>query len=485
MRGTIQADRIRQSWHQERLSVYGDLYLSLLGQSTEERQSEAFNVAERIRSRTLLDTMNARTDDVEQRSPQTEAERHLIEDRAGHRRWLNWMYSSLADGNEPTDEQLQELRTRERAAIQLDDRLATLRPHSGFDVPLARERVQEMMPESDVILSYLKVDDQYTVQIIDHDQAHGVANLASGAEIGDLVARLQFQLGRALAHGDRDISPRRQARVQRDTDTILIRLYDKLIAPLEPLMRGKNRVIVIPSGDLYSVPFSALLHDGTYLVDRFEFSTAPGISILDGIISGERTMHGPQQHPLIVGVPDEAAPGLGAEARFVGERFPGATTLIGVDATRAAVLANMPGADLIHLACHGRFDTIHPTASGLRLADGWLTLDSLLGLRLDRPLVMLTGCETGRVRVERGDDLAGMMAALIGSGAGGLVTSLWKTHDQAATATMAAFYDALASGADPVTALRHSQRTVKEQFAHPAFWAPFVGVHAHMKGTRA
>jgi CHAT domain-containing protein len=143
----------------------------------------------------------------------------------------------------------------------------------------------------------------------------------------------------------------------------------------------------------------------------------------------------------------------------------------------------MPEAGLIHLACHGRFDAAHPSASGLLCADGWLTLDRLAELRLDRPLVVLTGCETGRVRVDRGDDLVGMMTALIAAGASGLVTSLWKTHDAAATAVMAAFYDALAGGADPVTALRHSQCKVRQRFDHPAWWAPFVGVYAREKGN--
>jgi CHAT domain-containing protein len=143
----------------------------------------------------------------------------------------------------------------------------------------------------------------------------------------------------------------------------------------------------------------------------------------------------------------------------------------------------MPDADLVHLACHGRFDADHPTASGLCLADGWLTLDRLADIRLEGALVMLTGCETGRVRVDQGDELVGMMAALIAAGAGGLVTSLWKTHDAPAAALMTAFYNELVNGADPLTALRDSQRAVRTQFEHPAWWAPFVGVHAGTKGS--
>jgi CHAT domain-containing protein len=118
----------------------------------------------------------------------------------------------------------------------------------------------------------------------------------------------------------------------------------------------------------------------------------------------------------------------------------------------------------------------------LRLADGWLTLDELRELRLRQSLVLLTGCETGRVRVERGDDLVGVMAAMIAAGASGLVTSLWKTHDAAATALIGTFHDALEAGMDAVEALRHSQRTVRDEYDHPAWWAPFVGTHPVGRG---
>jgi tetratricopeptide (TPR) repeat protein len=479
IRGTIQADRLRQSWHHGRLDVYVDFYRSLLAAGGQMAQAEAFGVAERIRSRMLLDAINARSADVEFSGPVPEVERPLVEELAGHRRWLNWMYSLLGDGVELAGPLQAELRDREKAAAQLADRLATLRPSRGFDEPVAIEWVQESLGDSTVILSYLAAGDRLTLQVITGDHIEGVNDLGAVADVANLIASLQFQIGRALVHGDKSIPPARLARLRRDTDAILEQLHEVLVSPVASWLEERQRVIVIPTGDLHSVPFAALRHEGTYLIDRHTVVTAPGISVVLG-------MHGNGQHPeqpLIAGVADEFAPGLGDEAAFVADRFPDATLLLGEAATREAVLAGMPEAGLIHLACHGRFDAAHPSASGLLCADGWLTLDRLAELRLDRPLVVLTGCETGRVRVDRGDDLVGMMTALIAAGALGLVTSLWKTHDAAATAAMAAFYDALAGGADPVTALRHSQCKVRQRFDHPAWWAPFVGVYAREKGN--
>src|SRR5690606_4278033 len=114
----------------------------------------------------------------------------------------------------------------------------------------------------------------------------------------------------------------------------------------------------------------------------------------------------------------------------------------------------------VHLACHGRFDPMLPNASGLHVAEGWLTLDQLSAVWMHHPRMVLSGCETGRVRVSEGDDLEGMMAALIAAGAGGLVTSLWKTHDSAATSLVLELYTALERQLHPATALRHAQRLV-------------------------
>lgn len=481
IRGTIQADRLRQSWHRERLGAYGDLYRSLLGRADRDSQAEAFGLAERIRSRTLLDAMRVQGGDVERDAPVPEAERPLHDELVDHRRWLNWMFSQLADGHEPTPGQIQEIGERERAAATLSDRLATLRPPSGFDAPLPLDRVQAGLTDADVILGYLAVGETLTVQVITAGAVHGLPDLAPVDAVCDLVARMQFQIGRAVANGGAGVLEARQARLHRDMDTVLANLHDVLIAPIEQTLEGRSRAIVVPSGDLHGVPFAALLGETGYLVDRLAIATAPGISILANMTVPE-TIAFPPSRPLVAGVPDDVAPGLEDEARFVAGSLPGATLLLGDAATCEAVLAAMPVSDLVHLACHGRFDADHTTASGLRLADGWLTLDRLAEVRLDGALVLLTGCETGRVRVDQGDELVGMMAALVAAGAGGLVTSLWKTHDVAATALMTALYDRLANGADPLTALRDSQRTVRERFPHPAWWAPFAGIHAGRKG---
>ncbi len=472
IRGTIRADRLRQSFHHRRLGVSADLYLSLLGDTTATAQIEAFAVAEKMRGRMLLDAMHIRLSSTDVHEGTVVGDKPLARRLAVHRRWLNWMYSAIADGLEPNNAQLDELKEHEEAAARLADRLAVSQRRPGLDEPASHDAVREHLAPGDVALSFLNANDQLTVQIVTADIVEGRV-LAPSAEIGALVAEAQFQIGRALAQDPANTSTARKQRLLRDANAVLGDLYDRLLGPIDGALAGAQRVIVAPSGELHSIPFAALFDGQRYLIDRAPVMTVPGFSVLT-MLPKHIADTGPA---LVAGVPDAIAPGLGNEAEFVAGRVAGSRLLLGNQATRDAVLARMQRARLTHLACHGRFDSVHPDASGLLLADGWLTLDMLLNIRLDHPLVMLTGCETGRVRVDDGDDLTGIVAAMISAGAGALVASLWKTHDRAMQSLMWEFYAAMERQGNISRALQQAQQAVRAELPHPAYWAPLVAVH--------
>ena len=110
-------------------------------------------------------------------------------------------------------------------------------------------------------------------------------------------------------HGAVDASSARNVRLKRDMDDVLARLYDLLIAPVGSWLTDRRRLIIVPSGDLHSVPFAALLDGNRYLVDRMAITTAPGMSILAGM-HGDLASTFRSERILVAGVPDEAAPGL-------------------------------------------------------------------------------------------------------------------------------------------------------------------------------
>ena len=76
--------------------------------------------------------------------------------------------------------------------------------------------------------------------------------------------------------------------------------------------------------------------------------------------------------------------------------------------------------------------------------------------------------------VAPGDDLIGLARGFFAAGAPSLVVSLWTVDDESTAALMASFYERLLAGDGPAAALRHAQRQLLHQAAHPFFWAPFV-----------
>jgi CHAT domain-containing protein len=135
--------------------------------------------------------------------------------------------------------------------------------------------------------------------------------------------------------------------------------------------------------------------------------------------------------------------------------------------------------DVLHLATHGDFRPDNPLFSGLALADGWLTALEMFDLRLNASLVTLSACQTGRSLVGGGDELLGLMRALLYAGAASLLLSLWPVEDHSSAELMEHVYQRLADGQSKRAALREAQlcllneSSARAPYAHPYYWAPF------------
>jgi CHAT domain-containing protein len=58
------------------------------------------------------------------------------------------------------------------------------------------------------------------------------------------------------------------------------RLYDQLIKPAEKHLLGVTKLIMVPDGPLWDLPFQALHRGQTYLLEDFAISYAPSLSVL-------------------------------------------------------------------------------------------------------------------------------------------------------------------------------------------------------------
>jgi CHAT domain-containing protein len=111
--------------------------------------------------------------------------------------------------------------------------------------------------------------------------------------------------------------------------------------------------------------------------------------------------------------------------------------------------------------------------------DGRLEVHELLALRIQSPLVFLSGCETGvgsawSTQFARGEDYATLAQAFLYAGATSVVATLWRIGDDGAAAFAERFY-ARAGTLAPAQALADAQREMAKdaRFGRPYYWAAY------------
>jgi tetratricopeptide (TPR) repeat protein len=489
---------------------------------------EAFRVAEQARCRTLLDLMSGAMaaplrslsseidSDSDFRSEQADGLHEVIQ----LRRILNALYSkadllswhkresSVGTSDESENRQtFERLERLERELALAESRLA-IRGNAGgiFAEPNTVEQIIAAMPDGAALVEYFSASGGIGAFVIHNGELSVHRHMADQSTFDEHRKRFEFQLSRSLARfasrsghdpskgcrsDELPISGRIASQISaRDINDELATLYELLMQPLASMTEGAKRLLIVPVGSLHGIPFPALFNrrSGRYLIEDYEVGILPSASLLDQLIpvtpasprEGRTEAIGETQPddgmpPLIVGVADEHAPSIDEEVRAVQRILRNADVLIGAEATADRVLASMRGRSLVHLACHGRFVPWKPMGSGLRLADRWLTIRELFESELRGATVMLSACETGRGRIESGEESIGLIQGFFAAGARRILTSIWPLNDEYAQKMVAAAYDLWQNRDGPfASVLATVQRRMIEENVHPALWAPIM-----------
>ena len=332
------------------------------------------------------------------------------------------------------------------------------------------------------------------------EQAQPTEEIANAAE-GRITALSALATRTRNAIG---VTVGRSAYAEPDKKRLLQNSYQLLIEPIAELLpiAPEERVIFIPQGGLFLIPFPALVDEnGTYLIEKHAILTAPSIQSLalthqrrqqirttgladEVLVVGNPTM------PAIPTLPDEpplhlsALPGAEQEALDIAQLFD-TQALLGADATETTVVQRMSNARIVHLATHGFLDYGQPSQFGVRdipgavaLApsredDGLLTASEILDLDLSAELVVLSACDTGRGEIT-GDGVIGLSRALIAAGTPSVIVSLWKVPDDSTAMLMTEFYQQLQQNPDKAQALRQAMLVTMTEHPSVRDWAAFT-----------
>ncbi|MEU5697116.1 CHAT domain-containing protein [Actinosynnema sp. NPDC020468] len=215
------------------------------------------------------------------------------------------------------------------------------------------------------------------------------------------------------------------------------RALDELLAPVFDLV-GARDLVVVPTGDLYAVPWGALpsLRGRSVVVTP---SATAWLTASGGVRSATRV--------ALVGGPD--LPEALGEVRGLRSIYPTAA----VPSTVADVLSALDGARLAHIAAHGAHVADNALFSRLELYDGSLFAHETARLSRAPETVVLAACSLALSHIRPGDEALGFAGALLASGSHTVVAAVNRVGDHSAAVTMETFHKQLAAGTPAATAL--------------------------------
>ncbi|MDQ5854529.1 MAG: CHAT domain-containing protein, partial [Chloroflexota bacterium] len=440
----------------------------------------ALDLAERGRSRTLQDLLSGHVK-VHLR-PRNAADQTLVEQIEHLREEQSWYFTQVhrtpTDDTAPDPLQQQSLRRKlrdcETALMRLLERLYVrnadyIRDAAVLPGPAPSAGVR--VPDGVVLVEYFVVGAETLAFVRQNEALTVVRNLASRHELEKLSRAWRL----SVAAGSASPQARTLSALALHARRLLAHGYDRLVRPLEAHLEQAAHMMIVPHGPLHYLPFHAFFDGERYLIERYACSYLPAGQLLPFYASKAPAATTPS---LVLGYSMEGRlPGALDEARQVAQLL-GVVPELEADARRS-YLDGGSRRPVIHIATHAEFREDVPIFSALCLADGPLTAADLFARNVPCDLLALSACDTGRLRVEGGDELVGLIRACLHAGADSVVLSQWKVGDDTAKELMLRFYSRLAAGETRVAALQHAQRSFLEtEQAHPLHWAPFFLIGA-------
>ncbi len=291
-------------------------------------------------------------------------------------------------------------------------------------------------------------------------------------------------------------------------------LYQMLFGAAEKEIGAKGRWLLSLDGDLFSVPLTALVADTrgrrpVYLMERHAVQ----------YVTGAQMLHAAPQTPvdgLFIGLGDpvyntadprydgrrEGEPSLPGETDLHLTRLNGSGRELEISAAawgreRSSLLLGEQASKLrlrqamrrhpavLHLATHvlQAPDRFHSGVIALSLNTqrqvDLLSADEIVRQAQAAPLVVLSGCGTGRATALPGAGLMGLTRAWIGAGADAVLATLWPTEDDDGH-FFQPFYESLRqAGTTPAMALQRAQIAMLHSGtfrASPDYWSTYFVV---------
>lgn len=475
-RAPLPAEEFRTAFMTDKLIPYQEMVRLCLLDGTPARVAEALGYVEKARSRALVDMLGSAVG--ESAKPRDVFEADLFARLELLREELNWFYSQI---NRPDSD------AASRGASMMSELYHAVRSHEAeiSEILLQLRQRNNSMPlspesfdipsftghlgEHTALVDYFNLDGELLAFVLTNEGLRVTRLPATEDEVETELRQFYFQLG-AMRYGVQRLRAHLPALIERTRQHLSL-LYERLLRPIEGWL-GTRRLLIAPHRLLHYVPFHALYDGSCYVIEKREVCCAPSATLLQHCLAAPRR---PLERAALLGVPDERTPRVYDEILALEPFFPESIVLLDSQATYEALTKSAATANVLHLACHGRFRHDNPLFSSLQLSGTWMTVRDAYGLDLAQcELVTLSACETGVNSLAPGDEWIGLARGFFSAGAPSLLVSQWIVDDESTAELMIDFYSHLREGITPAAALRQAQCRLLQENPHPFFWAPFV-----------
>ncbi|MCF6223729.1 MAG: CHAT domain-containing protein [Flavobacteriaceae bacterium] len=256
-------------------------------------------------------------------------------------------------------------------------------------------------------------------------------------------------------------------------------LYQSLLA--NHLNKPQNILIIIPDNVLNYIPFEILINDeNKYLIEDFTISYTGSVNLFMELKNDFFKYESPnywagfspnyKQNYKLSSNQNEVT----TIAKIVnGKKF------IGDLSNKKSFLENNKEYSILHLALHAKIDNENPMFNKLLFNDEELSAAEIYLSKNKANLAVLSACNTGFGKLEKGEGIMSMARAFHFSGVPSVIMSLWKVPDKETKKIMVSFYKHLEKGETKSLALKNAKldylsTTQDINLKHPYYWSGFV-----------
>ncbi|MDP7039889.1 MAG: tetratricopeptide repeat protein [Myxococcota bacterium] len=246
-------------------------------------------------------------------------------------------------------------------------------------------------------------------------------------------------------------------------------LSEHLLLPDVAQWANKERLIVLPQGDLALIPFSALMINGKAMMDYWMISHAPHATFLNTLLGKKTTTQKVKRVRALAA--DESIPFAKLEAQAVGTR------IINPERLQLRPLLSHKGTDALHIAAHSKSKIEDLLGQELILSsqdieNSRIKITSILNAKKSPSLVTLSACNTASSFYSSEKHLS-LKDAFFIAGARTVIGTLSRVSDLSTAIFMKQFYRQAKQ--DRVEkAFHQAKHYIRERYPHPSYWASMV-----------